>query len=138
MKKIRTFSFGSASATKLDVPIKKKSVSVAFEWSYYGISSTDLEVRTTLYSIITTGKYCILLNSFHLDSHPHTQKLEPPCTIEKNTGKLYTSQTNFGNFYTAETNSSFRLHEQLPSLLVTQQNFCCKLNYFSKITDHIS
>jgi len=101
VKKIRTFSFGSASAAKLDVLIKKESVSVGFEWSCYGISSTDplAEVTTTLYSIITTGKYCILLNSFHSNSHPHTQTLEPHCTIEKNTGKLYTSQTNFGNIH---------------------------------------
>ena len=38
----------------------KKYCSVAFEWSYFRISSTDSKGRTTLYSIInsTTGKYC--------------------------------------------------------------------------------
>ena len=33
---------------------------VSFEWTYFMILSTGLEVRTTLYSVVnsTTGKYC--------------------------------------------------------------------------------
>ena len=47
--------------------MKSTAQKLSFEWSHTRGSSTDLNVRTTLYSVINS--ITVLLKSFHLNGH---------------------------------------------------------------------